>query len=128
MKYLLDTHTLIWFLMGDKKLSAKARGSIDNPGNRKFLSIASLWEIAIKVSLRKLVLDKPFEKLFPEQLHFNRIEILDITVDSLTKLTTLPFHHRDPFDRLIIAQAIVERLPIIGVDAVFDVYGISREW
>ena len=128
MKYLLDTHALLWFLKGDKKLSAKARGLIDNPGNRKFLSIASLWEIAIKVSLRKLVLDKPFEKLFPEQLHFNRIEILDITVDSLTKLTTLPFHHRDPFDRLIIAQAIVERLPIIGVDAVFDVYGISREW
>ena len=128
MKYLLDTHALLWFLRGDKKLSAKARGLIDNPGNRKFLSIASLWEIAIKVSLRKLVLDKPFEKLFPEQLHFNRIEILDITVDSLTKLTTLPFHHRDPFDRLIIAQAIVERLPIIGVDAVFDVYGISREW
>ena len=128
MKYLLDTHALLWFLKGDKKLSAKARGLIDNPGNRKFLSIASLWEIAIKVSLRKLVLDKPFEKLFPEQLHFNRIEILDITVDSLTKLTTLPFHHREPFDRLIIAQAIVERLPIIGVDAVFDVYGISREW
>ena len=128
MKYLLDTHALLWFLRGDKKLSAKARGLIDNPGNRKFLSIASLWEIAIKVSLRKLVLDKPFEKLFPEQLHFNRIEILDITVDSLTKLTTLPFHHREPFDRLIIAQAIVERLPIIGVDAVFDVYGISREW
>ena len=128
MKYLLGTHALLWFLKGDKKLSAKARGLIDNPGNRKFLSIASLWEIAIKVSLRKLVLDKPFEKLFPEQLHFNRIEILDITVDSLTKLTTLPFHHRDPFDRLIIAQAIVERLPIIGVDAVFDVYGISREW
>ena len=128
MKYLLNTHALLWFLKGDKKLSAKARGLIDNPGNRKFLSIASLWEIAIKVSLRKLVLDKPFEKLFPEQLHFNRIEILDITVDSLTKLTTLPFHHREPFDRLIIAQAIVERLPIIGVDAVFDVYGISREW
>ena len=128
MKYLLDTHTLIWFLMGDKKLSTKARGLIDNPGNRKFLSIASLWEIAIKVSLRKLVLDRPFEKLFPEQLHFNCIEILDITVDNLAKLTTLPFHHRDPFDRLIIAQAIVERLPIIGVDAVFDVYGISREW
>ena len=128
MKYLLDTHTLIWFLMGDKKLSDKARGLIDNPDNRKFLSIASLWEIAIKVSLGKLALNKPFEKLFPEQLHFNRIEILDITVDNLIKLTTLPFHHRDPFDRLIIAQALVEELPIIGTDAAFDAYGISREW
>ena len=128
MKYLLDTHTLIWFLMGDKKLSDKARRLIENPGNRKFLSIASLWEIAIKVSLGKLALGKSFEKLFPEQLHFNHIQILDITVDSLTKLTTLPFHHRDPFDRLIIAQAFVEGLPVIGADTVFDAYGINREW
>ena len=128
MKYLLDTHTLLWFLKGDNKLSDKARRLIDSPRNEKFLSIASLWEIAIKVNLGKLVLDKPFEKLFPEQLHFNRIEILDITVDSLIKLTTLPFHHRDPFDRLIIAQALVEELPIIGIDAAFDAYGINREW
>lgn len=128
MKYLLDTHTLLWFLQGDKKLSDKARQFIDNPSNEKFLSVVSLWEIAIKVSLGKLALGKSFEKLFPEQLHFNRIQILDITVDSLTKLTTLPFHHRDPFDRLIIAQALVEGLPIIGADAAFDAYGISREW
>ncbi|MCY4552294.1 MAG: type II toxin-antitoxin system VapC family toxin [Candidatus Poribacteria bacterium] len=128
MKYLLDTHTLLWFLKGDKKLSDKARQLIDNPRNSKFLSIASLWEIAVKVSLGKLVLDKPFERLFPEQLYFNRIEVLDITVDSLIKLTTLPFHHRDPFDRLIIAQALVEDLPIIGTDAAFDAYEISREW
>ena len=128
MKYLLDTHTLIWFLMGDKQLSDKARRLIDNPSNEKFLSIASLWEIGIKMSLGKLVLGKSFERLFPEQLHFNRIQILDITIDSLTKLTTLPFHHRDPFDRLIIAQALVERLPIIGADTAFDAYGISREW
>lgn len=128
MKYLLDTHTLLWFLKGDKKLSDKARQLIDSPRNSKFLSIVSLWEIAVKVSLGKLALDKSFERLFPEQLYFNRIEILDITVDSLTKLTTLPFHHRDPFDRLIIAQALVEGLPIIGADAAFDAYGISREW
>ena len=128
MKYLLDTHTLLWFLQGDKKLSDKARQLIDSPRNSKFLSIVSLWEIAVKVSLGKLVLDKSFERLFPEQLHFNRIQILDITVDSLTKLTTLSFHHRDPFDRLIIAQALVEELPIIGADTIFDAYGISREW
>ena len=127
MKYLLDTHTLLWFLQGDKKLSDKARQLIDNPRNSKFLSIVSLWEIAIKVSLGKLVLNKPFERLFPEQLYFNRIEVLDITVDSLIKLTTLPFHHRDPFDRLIIAQALVEELPIISADAAFDAYQISRE-
>ena len=128
MKYLLDTHTLLWFLQGDKKLSNKARQFIENPSNEKFLSVASLWEIAIKVSLGKLVLNKSFERLFPERLHFNHIQILDITVDSLTKLTTLSFHHRDPFDRLIIAQALVEGLPIIGADMAFDAYGISREW
>lgn len=128
MKYLLDTHTLLWFLKGEKKLSDKARQLIDNRHNEKCLSIVSLWEIAIKVSLGKLVLNKPFDRLFPEQLDFNRIEILDITADSLIKLTTLPFHHRDPFDRLIIAQALVEELPIIGADTAFDAYGISREW
>ncbi len=128
MKYLLNTHTVLWFLKGDKKLSDKARRLIDSPRNSKFLSIVSLWEIAVKVSLGKLVLDKSFERLFPEQLYFNRIKVLDITVDSLIKLTTLPFHHRDPFDRLIIAQALVEGLPIIGTDAAFDAYGISREW
>ena len=128
MKYLFDTHTLLWFLNGDQKLSDKARHLIESPHNTKFLSIASLWEIAIKVSLRKLVLDKPFERLFPEQLYFNRIEILDIRVNDLITLTTLPFHHRDPFDRLIIAQALVENIPIISVDTAFDAYGISREW
>ena len=128
MKYLLNTHTVLWFLKGDKKFSDKARRLIDSPRNSKFLSIVSLWEIAVKVSLGKLVLDKSFERLFPEQLYFNRIEVLDITVDSLIKLTTLPFHHRDPFGRLIIAQALVEELPIIGTDAAFDAYGISREW
>ena len=128
MKYLLDTHTLLWFLSGDKKLSGRARLLIDDPSNEKFLSIASLWEIAIKAGLGKIDLDKPFEQMFPERLDFNRIRILDITVDSLVKLTTLPFHHRDPFDRLIIAQGLVEGFPIISVDATFDAYGIDREW
>ena len=128
MKYLLDTHTLLWFLTDNKKLSRRARRLIDDPSNERFLSIASLWEIAIKTGLGKLDLDKPFEQMFPERLDFNRIEILDITVDSLTKLNTLPFHHRDPFDRLIIAQGLVEGLPIISVDTTFDAYGISREW
>ena len=128
MRYLLDTNALLWFLAGDEKLSGRAQQLIDNPSNEKFLSIVSLWEIAIKTGLGKLDLDKPFEQVFPERLDFNRIRILDIRVDSLVKLTTLPFHHRDPFDRLIIAQGLVEKLPIISVDRVFDAYGINREW
>lgn len=116
MKYLLDTHTLLWFLAGDEKLSCKARQLIDDSSNEKFLSIVSLWEIAVKVGLGKIDLDKPFEQIFPERLDFNRIRILDITVDSLVKLTTLPFHHRDPFDRLIIAQGLTEGFPIISIN------------
>ncbi len=128
MKYLLDTHTLLWFLTNDKKLSDRARQLIENSNNESFLSIVSLWEIAIKTALGKLDLAEPFEQMFPKQLQLNRIEVLDITVDSLIKLTTLPFHHRDPFDRLIIAQGLVEEVPIISVDTVFDAYGVDREW
>ena len=128
MRYLLDTNALLWFLTDDTKLSGRARQLIESSSNESFLSIVSLWEIAIKTGLGKLDLGEPFEQMFPEQLHLNRIEVLDITVDSLIKLTTLPFHHRDPFDRLIIAQGLVEGLPIISVDTIFDAYGIGREW
>ena len=128
MTYLLDTLTLLWFLTGDERLSDKARQLIDDTSNEKFLSIVSLWEIAIKVGLGKLDLEKPFDQMFPETLHFNRIEILDISVDSRIKLTNLPYHHRDPFDRMIIAQGLVEGFPIIGVDTGYDAYGVDREW
>ena len=137
MRYLLDTHTLLWFLADDKKLSQYARRLIENSNNDRLLSIASLWEIAIKVRMGKLDLIEPFDRLFPKQLHLNRIEMLNITVDSLVKLTTLPFYPRhrnphdqqaDPFDRLIIAQALVENISIIGVDSDFDAYGVIREW
>ena len=128
MRYLLDTNALLWFLADDKKLSHRARQLIESSSHESFCSIASLWEIAIKTGLGKLDLDKPFEQMFPEQLRLNRIEVLDITVDSLIKLTTLPLHHRDPFDRLIIAQGLAEGLPIISVDTTFDAYGIDRKW
>ena len=128
MRYLLDTHTLLWFISEDKKLSDRAHRLILDSNSEIFLSIASLWEIAIKVNIGKLALEQPFEQLFPKELHFHKIRILDITVDSLARLTALPVHHRDPFDRLIIAQALVERIPIIGVDSAFDAYGVSREW
>ena len=137
MRYLLDTHTLLWFFVDDRRLNRHARRLIENSNNDRLLSIASLWEIAIKVRIGKLDLSEPFDCLFPEQLHRNRIEILNITVDSLVKLTTLPFYprhgnphdqHTDPFDRLIIAQALVEDISVIGVDPDFDAYGVIREW
>ena len=128
MRYLLDTNALLWFLTDDKKLSYRARLLIESSSHESFCSIVNLWEITIKTGLGKLDLDKPFEQMFPEQLHLNRIEILDVTVNSLIKLTTLPFHHRAPFDRLIIAQGLAEGLPIISIDTDFDAYGIKREW
>ena len=101
MKYLLDTHTLLWLLAGDRQLGDRARKLVEDSSNERFCSIVSLWEVAIKAD--KLALTKPFNRLFPEQLEFNGIGILGITVDSLIELTDLPFHHCDPFDRLIIA-------------------------
>ncbi len=128
MKYLLDTHTLLWFLADDKKLSRRARQLIENSSHESVFSVASLWEIAVKTGLGKLELDRPFDQMFPDELHLNQIEILDITVDSLIKLTNLPYHHRDPFDRMIIAQGLVEGFPIISVDTGYNAYGVDREW
>lgn len=128
MRYLLDTHSLIWFLSGDAQLSAHARQLMDDEGNELFISIASLWEMAIKLSIGKLMLGQPFEKIFPQQLKNNSIEVIDISIDHLKVVCNLPFHHRDPFDRLLIAHAHVEGLPIISIDAVFDNYGVKREW
>ena len=128
MRLLLDTHTFLWFIMGDPKLSEKARALIEDTRNERLLSIASLWEMAIKHSVGKLSLGQPFEVLIPQQLERNSIEILPITVAHLTVVATLPFHHRDPFDRLLIAQAAVERLSVLTVDSAFDAYAVERLW
>jgi PIN domain nuclease of toxin-antitoxin system len=127
MRCLLDTHSLIWFIGGDEELSPRARGLIDDEANEVFLSAASLWEMAIKYSLGKLDLKAPFEELFPRQLDTNSIEVLGITVDHLKALCLLPFHHKDPFDRLIAAQALTEELTLISADGVMSRYGVARE-
>jgi PIN domain nuclease of toxin-antitoxin system len=128
MRALLDTHAFLWFLEGSDQLSSTAREIIEDGGNVVFVSVASLWEIAVKHSLGRLELGKPFEELIPEQLATNAIAVLQIEVSHLTQVTSLPFHHRDPFDRLIAAQALVEDLPVIGVDPAFDSYGVERIW
>jgi PIN domain nuclease of toxin-antitoxin system len=128
MRGLLDTHTFLWFIAGDPKLSAVARAFIEDEANAKILSIASPWEIAIKVSRHKLPLAEPFHVLIPREIAGNGFDLLPITLDHLAVLSTLPFHHTDPFDRLIIAQAIVEQIPVIGADPAFDAYPISRLW
>jgi PIN domain nuclease of toxin-antitoxin system len=128
MKVLLDTHTFLWFVMGSANLSDNARSLIENPANEMLLSIASLWEIAIKASLGKVTLATPFADLIPAQLTLNGIALLNIRVDHLSRLVILPFHHRDPFDRLITSQALVEQIPVLGIDEVFDKYGVTRCW
>ncbi len=127
MKALLDTHSFLWFIAGDEKLSEHAKLLIEDEENELMMSIASVWEMAIKTSLGKLTLAQPFDKL-PAHIEQNRISILPITVEHTIRVAKLPFHHRDPFDRLIMAQALVEKLPIIGIDATFDSYGIKRLW
>ena len=128
MKYLVDTHSLIWFISGDPLLSSRARQLIDDEENQIFISIAGLWEMAIKFSIGKLNLEKPFEDIFPDQLEINSIEILGIRIDHLKIAARLPFHHRDPFDRLMIAQSLIDGLPLLSVDDVFDDYGVERYW
>jgi PIN domain nuclease of toxin-antitoxin system len=125
---LLDTHSFIWFVEDNPSLSSHARMLIAEPTNDVFLSIASVWEMAIKVSLGKLDLTQPFDLFIPNQLLLNDITLLDITISHTLRVATLPFHHRDPFDRLLIAQSLVEVMPIIGIDSVFDAYGANRLW
>ena len=126
MKLLLDTHIFLWFIMGSSSLSVHARDLIEDVENQKFLSVASLWEIAIKSSLGKLILSGPFDTIIPQQLSLNGFELLNIDVNHTAVVATLPFHHRDPFDRLLIAQAMVEKMPIVSVDAAFDAYPVTR--
>lgn len=128
MKLLLDTHTFLWFLEDDVQLSSTARTLIEDGDNEVYLSVGSLWEMAIKISLGKLHIRQAFESFVPEQLALNNIAILHITVNSASRLITLPFHHRDPFDRLLIVQALTADMSIVGADTAFDAYGVKRLW
>ena len=126
MKFLIDTHFFLWFVLNDANLGAKARSLIGDPRNDVSISPATFWEIAIKVSIGKFSLPEAFGPFMEDQIRQNDFEILPITVAHADAVTTLPFHHRDPFDRLLIAQAIVERIPILSADAMFDHYPVTR--
>jgi PIN domain nuclease of toxin-antitoxin system len=128
MRMLLDTHTFLWFVLGDTRLTANAKASIEEPDNEKLVSPASYWEIAIKISLGKYTLSQSYEEFMERGIVENGFVILPIELKHTAVLTTLPFHHRDPFDRLIIAQAMVEGITIVSGDAAFDAYPIARLW
>ena len=124
MRLLIDTHILIWFLEGNKSLSNSHQKIIEESNNDVLLSIASLWEIAIKISIGKLTLSQPLGDVI-KQIDAESIEILPISPEHTLQVSTMPFHHRDPFDRIIIAQCQVENLPVISNDKSFSDYSIK---
>ncbi|WP_066378839.1 MULTISPECIES: type II toxin-antitoxin system VapC family toxin [unclassified Anabaena] len=128
MRLMLDTHTFLWFIEGSLNLSETAKNLIEDQQNQRFLSIASLWEMSIKVSIGKLQLDMTFTELVKQQVYGNAIELLEIRPEHLDELAKLPFCHRDPFDRLIISQSLVESIPIVTKDSVFESYPVQILW
>ncbi len=126
MAVILDTHTFLWWCEDDPNLSPKARTTIQN--NDCFVSMASFWEIATKLSLGKLHLPTPPARYLPEQMALNGFDTLEISFRQTMGTAALSWHHRDPFDRLLAAQALEEKLPIVSRDPVFGAYGVKRIW
>jgi PIN domain nuclease of toxin-antitoxin system len=128
MRLLLDTHTFIWFVTDAPQLSATAKTAIEDESNEKWFSIASVWEMAIKHSVGKMRFDLPVCRFVEQQMTLNSMALLPVTLSHLEVIATLPLHHRDPFDRLLISQSMVEDLMIVGADIAFDAYDIQRLW
>jgi len=128
-RVLLDTHAFLWAINDDPRLSkTAARVFLDATGFELLLSFASAWEMAIKASLGKLLVPRPLLGFLQEQLRLNDVNLLTPTLSHAATVAELPFHHRDPFDRLIVAQAHCESLAVVSIDGVFDAYGVERIW
>ena len=131
MKYLIDTHTFLWFSEGAADISSVPKQLITDKNNEIYISIASLWEISIKTALNKLIITGAYD-LIIEDVTENDMEILPINFAHTVIQNKLPFHHRDPFDRIIASQAIAENMDIISKDAIFDIYledkPVKRIW
>jgi PIN domain nuclease of toxin-antitoxin system len=125
---LLDTHTVLWFWWDNPRLSAPAKALICDSANRKLVSMATPWEVAIKVSRKKLDIGDPYRGFFDQHMIRTYFEWLHIAAKHLDVVAELPFHHNDPFDRLIAAQAQTEGVPVVSADAQFDSYGVTRLW
>lgn len=126
MPVLLDTHAFLWWCEDSPELSRKARKTMTD--NDCFVSYASFWEMAIKISLHKLSLPVPIERYIPEQMQVNGFEQMEISFRQIARCASLPWRHRDPFDRLLVAQAQEEKLSIVSRDPVFEAYGVKRVW
>ena len=128
MNLLLDTHSLLWFLNEDPHLVPNAKALIEDSLNRKFVSMATCWEIAIKVGLKKLDLGEPVSTFLPRELLVNKFGLLHIELVHALHVENLPRHHRDPFDRLLVSQSVIEKIAIVSSDEKFDSYGVVRLW
>jgi PIN domain nuclease of toxin-antitoxin system len=129
MDLLIDTHTFLWAIDNSPRLSQRAGELIANPTNNIFLSIASVWEIAVKMNIGKLSFRQPFESEMQDLLIQNNINLVPVKIEHTAVLTNLPLYHRDPFDRMMIAQAMVENFYIVSADSVFGSYpGLIRAW
>ena len=128
MRLLLDTSTFIWAMSGDARLSSDARRAIESSANEIFLSLVSVWELAIKISRGKLVLSKPLVNLIPNELGVLGVKLLPIELEHVIAVSSLPDKHRDPFDRLLACQSKIAEMAIVSGDEIFDSYGLSRIW
>jgi PIN domain nuclease of toxin-antitoxin system len=128
VKLLLDTHAFLCWVEGTPALARRARAAVSNPENEVLFSIASCWELAIKLSLGKLHLAQRLDRFIPEQLGLNGFSILEIRLPHVVRVADLPFRHRDPFDRLLVAQALEDDLTIVSADRVFKKYGAAVIW
>jgi PIN domain nuclease of toxin-antitoxin system len=128
VRLLLDTHTFLRWVAASGGLSRKAQSAVGSARNECFVSVASAWEIAIKVSLGKLRIDGALDRFVPEQLAANGFRALAIDLKHAARAATLPFHHRDPFDRLLVAQALDEELAMVTAHPAVAKYGVNRVW
>ena len=128
MRVLLDTHAMYWYIEGNPKLSGISRAIIQEASNEVLISPASYWEIAVKISIGKWQLNRPYEEFIDIGLKQYGFHVLPILATHTGRLVGLPFHHKDPFDRLLIAQALIESVPIVSNDPALDAYGITRIW
>jgi PIN domain nuclease of toxin-antitoxin system len=128
MRVLIDTHVFLWWVEGDRALPAKARAVLADQDNECLFSLVSAWELAIKAGLGKLRLAIPVRRYVTEHVAANGFRMLDIRMAHIGRVESLPPHHGDPFDRLLIAQALDEKLPVVTADALFRDYGVKRIW
>src|ERR1700692_3950195 len=128
MRHLIDAHALLWAMDNPSDLGATALVAMQDPTNELLVSAGTLWELSIKVALGKLTLSLPYRRWMETAITDLGLKILPINVEYADQQARLPYHHRDPFDRLLAAQAIVENFPIVSADSIFDKYGVTRIW